>query len=113
MQPIIEANVEKGGEVHSDEWHAYKGLSAKGYVHKTVEHGAGEYVGPTGVTVNSIEGFWGQLKRSISGTHIHVSGKHLWKYAREAEYRFNRRDCASSMLPELLSTFRPLPPKSN
>ena len=69
------------------------------------------YVGKYGATVNGMEGFCSQLKRSINGTHIHVSGKHLWKYAKEAEYRFNRRDCASSMLPELLSTFRPLPPK--
>lgn len=59
--------------------------------------------------VNAIEGFWAHLKRSINGAHIHVSGKHLWKYAKEVEYRFNRRDCPSVMLDELLTTFRPLP----
>jgi hypothetical protein len=43
---------------------------------------------------------------------IDVFGNKAWTwYAKEAEYRFNRRDCASSMLPELLSTFQPLPPK--
>jgi hypothetical protein len=46
---------------------------------------------------------------AINGTHIHVNGEHLWKYAKEAEYRFNRRHCPEAMLPELLSTFRPLP----
>jgi len=61
--------------------------------------------------VNSIEGFWAQLKRAINGTHIYVSGKHLWKYAKEAEYRFNRRDRHDQMFDELLSTFRPLTTK--
>lgn len=108
LQPLIEAHVEKGGQLHTDELASYDGLHTKGYRHMTVNHGAGEYVGYQGATVNGIEGFWAQLKRSINGTHIHVSGKHLWKYAKEAEYRFNRRACPETMLPELLSTFGPL-----
>jgi len=27
--------------------------------------------------VNNLEGYWNILKRSIHGTHIHVSAKHL------------------------------------
>ncbi len=89
---------------------SYQGIGGtNGYWHKTVNHSVEEYVSPTGTTVNSIENFWGQLKRSINGTHIHVSGKHLWKYAKEAEFRFNRRHCEETMLSELLSTFGPLP----
>lgn len=109
LQPLIEAHVEKGGQLHTDELNSYNGLHAKGYRHMTVNHGAGEYVGYQGATVNGIEGFWSQLKRSINGTHIHVSGKHLHKYVKEAEFRFNRRDCEATMLSELLSTFGPLP----
>ena len=112
LMPHINAHVAKGSLVNTDELKSYNSLPDHGFHHITVNHGAGEYVGKYGATVNGMEGFWSQLKRSINGTHIHVSGKHLWKYAKEAEYRFNRRDCASSMLPELLSTFRPLPPKS-
>ena len=26
---------------------------------------------------NSIEGYWSLIKRSIRGTHVHVSAKHL------------------------------------
>lgn len=74
-----------------------------------MNHAAKEYATRDGVSVNGIEGFWSQLKRSINGTHIHVSSKHLWKYSKEAEYRFNRRDCPQTMLSELLSTFGPLP----
>ena len=60
------------------------------------------------VTVNGIENFWRHLKCSIQGTHTSVSAKHLGRYVKEFEYRFNRRNRAETMLAELLSTFRPL-----
>jgi hypothetical protein len=62
-------------------------------------------VGDAGETTNAIEGFCSQLKRTIAGTHIYVSDKHLWKYAKECEFRFNRRDCPETMLADLLSRF--------
>jgi len=104
LRPIIEANVEQGATVHTDELLSYKGLDKKGYTHKTVNHGKGEYV-RDGSHVNGIEGYWSRLKTSISGTHVHVSSKHLSKYAGEFEYRYNRRKDPSSMFPELISTF--------
>lgn len=105
LHPIIEANVEKNSEIQTDELHSYKGLDQKGYTHNTVNHGAGEYVSKKGATVNSIESFWSRLKLSIKGTHIHVSKKHLAKYAAEFEYRFNSRGCPELMLSELLTKF--------
>ena len=62
-------------------------------------------------SVNAIENFWRHLKCSIIGTHVSVSAKHLATYTKEFEYRFNRRNDPASMLPELLSTFRPLTAK--
>ncbi|MCF8709240.1 IS1595 family transposase [Rhizorhapis sp. SPR117] len=111
LQGAIISHVKSHSEIHTDEFISYDGLEyvGKGYWHKTVNHSLGEYVSKSGVSTNGIEGFWSQLKRSINGTHIHVSGKHLWKYAKEAEYRFNRRGCGETMLSELLSTFGPLP----
>lgn len=113
MTPIIKQHVKLHTTVNTDDWGAYRNLDREGFFHKKVNHQAGEYVSKSGATVNGIESFWSQLKRMVNGTHIHVSGKHLWKYAKEAEYRFNRRDRPSLMLPELLSTFQPLPPKSD
>lgn len=105
LHPYIEENVEQGSVIHSDELFSYRGLDAKGYEHKTISHGAGEYVGQDGTHVNSIEGYWSQLKRSISATHIHVSGKYLEAYAKEFEYRFNSRKNPDEIFPELLATF--------
>ncbi|MEQ9210632.1 MAG: IS1595 family transposase [Pseudomonadales bacterium] len=104
IQPIILESVEKGSEMHTDEWFAYRGLDKKGYKHDTVEHGAGEYAdGDT--HVNTIEGYWSFLKNGIRSTHIHVSGKHLEKYAKEFEYRFNSRKNPTQMFPELISSY--------
>jgi len=106
LQSEIIENVEKGATVHTDELHAYKGLDQKGYEHDTVNHGAKQYVDGD-CHVNGIEGYWRNLKAGINGTHIHVSGKHLDKYAKEFEYRFNRRNRPDTMLPELLTKFSP------
>jgi len=108
LQPVVIAHVQPGGQLHTDELNSYQGLHTAGYRHMTVNHGAGEYVGYQGATVNGIEGFWSQLKRGINGTHVSVSPKHLEKYAKEFEYRFNRRSCGETMLSELLTTFQPL-----
>ena len=104
LEPIIEQNVKAGSTVHTDELPSYKGLWKKGYNHKTVDHGAKEYV--VGEShVNGMENFWKHLKGGIRGTHIHVSKKHLHKYAKEFEFRFNSRENPSSMFPVLVSRF--------
>lgn len=105
-------NIQRPSTIHTDEHSGYQALPTLGYQHQSVNHRRGEYVSAkTGATVNAIEGFWRHLKSSIAGTHIFVSPKYLGRYAKEFEYRFNRRERPEVMLPELLSTFRPLMPK--
>ena len=109
--------MQTGGVVHTDELNSYRSLGAAGYRHATVNHGAEEYAYydyrlVATVSVNAIEGFWRHLKCSIQGTHTSVSPKYLGRYAKEFEFRFNRRERPEVMLPELLSTFRPLTAKS-
>lgn len=77
----------------------------------TVNHNKGQYASDNGASTNQIEGFWRHLKCSIAGTHISISPKYTSRYVKEFEYRFNRRNVAASMLPELLSVFRPLTPR--
>ena len=68
LQPIIEANVESGSTIHTDELKSYGGLSKAGYDHETVNHGAGEYVDGECHVNGRL-----RLKLSIRGTHVHVS----------------------------------------
>ncbi len=103
LQPIIKANVEEGSTVHTDELKSYNGLEKAGYDHETVNHGAGEYA-KDGCHVNTMEGYWARLKLSIRGTHVHVSGKHLEKYVKEFEYRYNRRRNPERMFDHLLAS---------
>ena len=104
LQPIIKANVTKGSTVHSDELKSYGGLAKAGYDHQTVNHGTGEYVDGE-CHVNGMEGYWARLKLSIRGTHVHVSGKHLEKYAKEFEYRYNRRNRPDAIFGDLVANF--------
>jgi len=60
--------------------------------HESVDHGRGEYARDGGrVHSNTVENFFGQLKRSIDGTHHHVGEDHLHRYVDEFSYRYNTR----------------------
>jgi len=107
LHPIIIDNITKGSIIYTDEYRSYNSLNQKGYNHECCNHGIKQYVNESS-HVNSLEGFWARLKLSIRGTHIHVSSKHLGKYANEFEYRFNYRNEPLKMLTDLLSIYRPL-----
>ena len=104
LQRIIEDNVASDATVITDELRSYLSLGRSGYTHETVNHSAGEYVRGN-VHTNGIEGFWARLKLSIRGTHVHVSPKHLEKYVKEFEYRYNRRKNPGRIFDELVATF--------
>ncbi|MDG1449105.1 MAG: IS1595 family transposase [Ascidiaceihabitans sp.] len=106
LMPPIRENIVDGTEIHTDELRTYnKAIDVSRYTHKTVNHSKDEYVGPNGETTNSIENFFGHLKRSLKGTHNNVSPKYLEAYVKEFEYRFNRLTTPEVMLGELLSRF--------
>ncbi len=101
LEPIIRENVKAGSTVHTDELRSYLSLPSSGYTHESVNHSAGEYVRDD-CHVNAVEGFWARLKNSIRGTHVHVSGKHLPKYVKEFEYRYNRRKRPNAIFSDLV-----------
>ena len=104
LQALVVDNVKLGSTIHTDELRSYGGLDKAGYEHQTVNHGAGEYVRGTS-HVNGIEGFWARLKLSIRGTHVHVSRKHLQKYVKEFECRYNRRKRPDAIFGDLVGSF--------
>ena len=84
----IEASVEAGSTVMTDEFPAYRQMSEE-YIHEVVNHSR-EYV-KGNIHTNSIENFWSLLKRTIKGTYISVSPAHLQKYVEEQVFRYNER----------------------
>lgn len=105
MQSLILTHIVPGTTLNTDEFGGYKDIDKSGYRHVKVNHSLGQYATAQGAGVNALEGFWAQLKRSINGTHIHVSGKHLWKYLGEFEYRYNMRHVPHLMLDRLMVSF--------
>jgi len=102
--PEIVSNVEIGSVVSTDEWHPYKSLPSEGYGHLIVKHREGQYVDGEAHT-NTLDGFWSIIKRSIRGTHVHVSRKHMAKYLGEFEFRYNLRKAPELMFDRLLAAF--------
>lgn len=75
----------------TDEAPTYTGIGRKMADHRTVNHKAKQYVDPDGYTTNAVEGFFSQVKRSIDGTHHHVSVEHLNRYLGEFDFRYSTR----------------------
>lgn len=95
LVPLIVENVEFGSKLMTDEWYS----QLLNYNHKIVRHGIGQYVDGE-IHTNTLEGFWGLLKRQIIGTHHKVSPKHLQKYVDESVYRYNTKsfsDCYKAL----------------
>ena len=84
LQPHIVTNVAKGAAVSTDELRSYANLSQLGYNHGAVNHSKDIWVSGKHHT-NNLKGFWSLIKRSFSGTHVHVSRRHLSKYPGEFE----------------------------
>ena len=91
--PFIKANVEAGSTLQTDESRIYSRVK-RDFTHEFVNHSKFEYV-KAGVHTNTIEGFWGQLKRSVDGTYHCVSPKYLQLYVNEFVYRYNHRHVAA------------------
>jgi transposase-like protein len=89
--------------LHTDKGKQYVilGRSFKG--HETVDHHAGEYVRGD-VSTNQAEAFFSQLKRSIDGTHHHVSVDHLHRYLAEFAFRHTyRKDSDTERMARIVS----------
>lgn len=102
LQGEIKAHVVKGSTIHTDEWNGYRGIHIFGYDHSAVQHSAKEYAFE-GSHVNTVEAFFGILKRSIRSTHVWVSQKHLPKYLMEFEFRQNLRKQPHLMFLRMLA----------
>lgn len=101
LLPLIGQFIAEGSNVYTDELNSYNGIDETKYTHKVVNHGRKEYVNGGDFT-NTIEGFWGTLKRMIEGIYHSISSKYLQRYVDEAVYRYNCRkmkgcDCFRDM----------------
>ena len=90
LQGFVQAQVEPGATVYTDDARSYQGATMAAFDHHTVTHSQGEYaVGP--IHTNGIESFWSMLKRGYKGVYHKMSPKHLNRYVAEFAGRQNVR----------------------
>jgi transposase-like protein len=88
--------------LHTDSGKQYIGLGAEFASHSTVDHSIGEYVRDD-VSTNQAESYFAQLKRSLDGTHHHVSREHLPRYLAEFDFRYStRRDSDAERMDRIV-----------
>lgn len=93
---VLRRHVNRNANLNTDESRVYNEAGRDFASHETVNHSQEEYArrnpqtGET-VTTNAAEGFFGNSKRSIDGTHHHISKKYTDLYFAELDYKYNTR----------------------
>jgi transposase-like protein len=90
VKEVLEKNVAKTARLMTDGAGLYTKIGEQFASHESVNHAAGEYVRGD-VTTNTVEGFFGVLKRGLRGIYQHVGSDHLHRYINEFEFRYNHR----------------------
>ena len=91
VTPVLQAQIAKDTKLFTD-MAAYHRRMPKGMFqsHQMVNHKAKEYARGE-VHTNTVEGYFGLLKRGLFGTYHHVSEAHLQRYINEFDFRFTNR----------------------
>jgi len=95
LKKVLTKNISKKAKLMTDELRGYIKVGREFSSHEVVNHKKYEYVRGN-VTTNTIEGFFGILKRGINGVYHHVSKEHLHRYLAEFDFRYNYRKVTDS-----------------
>lgn len=90
VRELVLANVDRSANLMTDEANVYIQLGRLFASHGTVHHKRREYVRGD-ATTNTIESFFGLVKRGMYGTYHAVSKQHLHRYVDEFAFRWNHR----------------------
>lgn len=93
---ILEAHISPTAIVNTDTAAIYSPSHTSFVAHDRINHTFKEYsvVDPwTGrrISTNTVEGYFGNFRRQLDGTHHHVSVGHLHRYSSEFEFKYNSR----------------------
>lgn len=90
LKRILNENVDNTSNLITDEGRWYINAGKDFNSHKVVNHSKFEYVRGD-ITTNTVEGYFGLLKRGVNGTFHHISREHLHRYLAEFDFRYNLR----------------------
>jgi transposase-like protein len=95
LAAILELHASRRSHFNTDEAPAFVHLGWNFATHSIVTHAKDEYSRrePHGTaTTNTVEGYFGILKRGITGIYHHVSEAHLHRYLAEFDHRYSNRE---------------------
>jgi hypothetical protein len=103
---VLHEHVSPAASLMTDTSSVYPKAGRQFTSHEAVDHSTGEYVrynrdGGPHAHSNTAEGFFSQLKRSIDGTHHHVSEAHLDRYLAEFDWRYTSRGITDAQRAQL------------
>lgn len=90
LRQVLRDNVEVSARLMTDEHRGYTVAGTDFASHETVNHSEREY-SRGDVSTNTVEGFFGLLKRGVNGTFHHIGPHHLHRYLAEFDFRYNAR----------------------
>ena len=94
LREKVMPHADRKSRLHTDESSLYDSVGYDFFVHESVHHGRGEYARGKGddlVTTNSVEGFFGIIKRGMVGIYQHCGEQHLQRYLNEFAFRYTHR----------------------
>jgi len=86
---LVKDNVLEGTTIYTDGWRGYLALGQY-YKHASVDHSSREFVRGD-VHTNTIENFWGRIKRNLRKEHVKITAKFVQMYVNEQVFRNNSR----------------------
>jgi len=101
IHDAIRRHVSPDATIYTDEWALYRGLSGEFAGHYQIKHADRVYARGH-VHTQTVEGFFGNVKRGISGVYHSVSPKYLGSYVTEYAFRYNHRDDPAPMFKMFL-----------
>jgi transposase-like protein len=94
---LLRENLDPSVRLNTDESKLYDRVGKEFRSHDRVNHSRYEYgrfdrKTRRLATTNAVEGFFGNAKRSIDGTHHSISRRHAGLYFAEVDYKYNSRE---------------------
>ena len=90
LREILVTQVSRASTLMTDDAGQYRLIGPEFARHGKVNHTIDEYVRGD-IHTNTVEGYFGLLKRGINGVYHHVSEAHLKRYLAEFDFRYNER----------------------
>ncbi len=92
--PLLKEHVDANANLQTDESSVYYMMKPHFAAHDTVNHSRKEYSRREGgkhITTNTVEGYFGIIKRGHYGVYHHWDRKYMEQYLREFDFRYNVR----------------------